>query len=380
MCSGRASAFAAALLTAVVLIGCAREAGVAPEGRDSDAVNTVPERPVSAPPEIATEVRRERAANPVFAALDRLDAALAPAMVGTDDESGWTPDVETRALAVLAFTAGGETHGHGEHRETVRSLAQSLARAQSEDGWIGPRGAAAPISHARATLALCELYGLTGSRVLEEPARRALAAVLAAEPTTDRVYPQSREDWILTATTAMVLRSALLSEVFQPSDERASAASHSLMQSLARVAHDALDQPSAATSPHTVAHALLTLVMCDPDSFGSSRAVAAAADRLSSQWPSESAGSVDVEFLYAGMNALWQFNGPPQDRWHHALHRTRKPTADWLAVRSIVAPETTAEERSSDVRRTALLAMTHAVCFRYQRRHVWPEPRQNEVR
>ncbi len=84
-------------------------------------------------------------------------------------------DVATTAEVLLAFLAGGHTHKKGPRRSVVESGLSFLRGKQGKDGAIG--AAASPehvFDHARATLALAEAYGMTGTRILRAAARPAV--------------------------------------------------------------------------------------------------------------------------------------------------------------------------------------------------------------
>ncbi len=76
------------------------------------------------------------------------------------------------ALALMPFLGAGHTHREGPWRETIRDGLAALIRAQHDDGSFGI-GKKRVYAGAIATLVLAEAYGMTGSEVLREPARRA---------------------------------------------------------------------------------------------------------------------------------------------------------------------------------------------------------------
>jgi hypothetical protein len=85
----------------------------------------------------------------------------------------------TTALAVLAWAGAGETHRSGRHRDAVRAALRALVERQGPDGFIGdPHGPYPVLNHTMATLALTELYALTGSPLVERPAQRAVDALV----------------------------------------------------------------------------------------------------------------------------------------------------------------------------------------------------------
>src|SRR5690606_14194651 len=78
--------------------------------------------------------------------------------------------------ALLAFQGAGHTHKQGAYRGVVQKGFAALLKMQDKDGNFfqqGPRHHRL-YSHAQATIAICELYGMTKDENLREPAERAL--------------------------------------------------------------------------------------------------------------------------------------------------------------------------------------------------------------
>jgi len=91
-------------------------------------------------------------------------------------------DIGLTGLALLAFLADGNTDKTGEYKETVKRGIEYLLKSQTEDGQIGDRkGDSWIYNHAIATMALCELYGMTKNPTLAEPARKAVKYILDAQ-------------------------------------------------------------------------------------------------------------------------------------------------------------------------------------------------------
>lgn len=86
-------------------------------------------------------------------------------------------DLAPTGLALLAFLGAGESHtGQGKYAATVRGGLASVLNHQREDG--GFAGASTMYTHAIATVALCEAYGLSADAKLEKPARKALDYII----------------------------------------------------------------------------------------------------------------------------------------------------------------------------------------------------------
>lgn len=117
------------------------------------------------------------------------------------------------AMALLALQGAGQTHQAGEHQAVVARGWKRLLAAQQRDGTFDVGGLPAQhelYSHAQATIALCELYGMTRDPELTEPAERALAYCLAAQGPNGgwRYEPGKDGDMSVTGWYMMALKSA----------------------------------------------------------------------------------------------------------------------------------------------------------------------------
>ncbi len=93
-------------------------------------------------------------------------------------------DAGLTALAILAFTADGQTHRFGPDRRALAKAVAWLLRQQSTDGSIGVlrgRHDETIYNHALATQALCELAAMSPDDVVRAAARRAVAFCLALQ-------------------------------------------------------------------------------------------------------------------------------------------------------------------------------------------------------
>jgi hypothetical protein len=116
------------------------------------------------------------------------------------------------ALALLAFQGAGNTHKEGRHRAAVARGVKALVAQQLPAGNfdISPVPQHHSLySHAQATIALCELYGMTKDPTYEMPARRAVSyAVSAQGPDGGWRYEPGREgDMSVTGWFVMALKS-----------------------------------------------------------------------------------------------------------------------------------------------------------------------------
>lgn len=93
-------------------------------------------------------------------------------------------DVGVTGLATLAFLGAGHHHGAGPRADGVRAALRWLVAQQSADGCLAPRKGKFLYSHAIATAALCQAYGLCRTPALKEPARLAVEFLVSAQALT----------------------------------------------------------------------------------------------------------------------------------------------------------------------------------------------------
>lgn len=125
------------------------------------------------------------------------------------------------AMAMLAFQGDGHTHQTGEHNEVMKKALKALVAMQDEEGnfWQGEREHDWLYSHAQATIAICELYGMTKDPAVKEPAQRAVNYLIGAQHELGgwRYRPRSDSDTSVTGWAVMALQSALMAGLDVPS-------------------------------------------------------------------------------------------------------------------------------------------------------------------
>jgi len=84
-------------------------------------------------------------------------------------------------LALLAYLGAGYTHQSGKYKKTVADAIKYLKRIQDPEGCFGTQTGHFMYSHAIATLALCEAYGVTSSPLLRRSAEHGVAFLLKAQ-------------------------------------------------------------------------------------------------------------------------------------------------------------------------------------------------------
>ena len=137
------------------------------------------------------------------------------------DGSSYENQVAATAMALLAFQGAGNTPRDGKHRAIVHRGWKALLAAQQPDGHfeVGTMPSRQGLySHGQATVALCELYGMTQEKQYSEPAQRAVAYAVAAQgPGGGWRYEPGRDgDMSVTGWFMMALKSAEMAYVPVP--------------------------------------------------------------------------------------------------------------------------------------------------------------------
>jgi hypothetical protein len=134
-------------------------------------------------------------------------------------------DTGATALALLAFQGAGYNHREHKYANVVRGGVDYLLKNQKEDGDLflpqdeQSNQAVWMYSHALATLAMCEAYGMTQDPGLREPAQRAMDFCIAAQHPERggwRYLPQYGSDTSVTGWMMMALKSGDLAGLETP--------------------------------------------------------------------------------------------------------------------------------------------------------------------
>ena len=126
------------------------------------------------------------------------------------------------AMALLAFQGAGNTTREGRYRKVVDRAWKALVKAQRDDGRFDVHPPLpthhALYSHAQATIAACELLGMTRAEAHAEPARRALAYAVAAQGPNGgwRYEPGHVGDMSVTGWFMMALKSGEMAGLAVP--------------------------------------------------------------------------------------------------------------------------------------------------------------------
>ena len=128
--------------------------------------------------------------------------------------------VAATAMALLAFQGAGHTTAAGKYRKQVQNGWRALLAAQDRDGnfYRGSLNEERSYSQGLATIAVCEIYGMTKSRTFRGPAQKAVDyAVKTQAPEGGwRYIPGVDSDTSVTGWYVMGLQSARMAGLEVP--------------------------------------------------------------------------------------------------------------------------------------------------------------------
>ena len=126
------------------------------------------------------------------------------------------------AMALLAFQGAGNTHRAGKYQRNVARGMEAMLRMQDDDGNFfqeGPRNHRL-YSQAMASIAICELYGMTKDPKLRAPAQKTVDYAARIQTTALggwRYDPRLDADTSVTGWFVMALQSGLMGGLIVPS-------------------------------------------------------------------------------------------------------------------------------------------------------------------
>jgi hypothetical protein len=131
--------------------------------------------------------------------------------------------VAATSMALLAFQGAGNTHRSGEFSRNVSRAWAAMLRLQDKDGKFFQEGEGAAhhrlYTQAQATIAICELYGMTKDDQYRKPAQLALDYCIKAQSPEGgwRYEPRQDSDTSVTGWFVMALQSAMMAGLEVPS-------------------------------------------------------------------------------------------------------------------------------------------------------------------
>ncbi|MEL7336189.1 MAG: prenyltransferase/squalene oxidase repeat-containing protein, partial [Planctomycetota bacterium] len=135
-------------------------------------------------------------------------------LIGPYDHGGITENkIAATAMAMLAFQGDGNTHMAGPYKEEVRKAVRWLVRQQGREGFFNSRPSSShehAYAQAQATIAISELYSMTGDSWLRPYVIRSIEYALAAQSRQGgwRYQPRTDSDLSVTGWYVMGLKSS----------------------------------------------------------------------------------------------------------------------------------------------------------------------------
>lgn len=236
--------------------------------------------------------------------------------------AGTRADSAMTGLALLAFLGSGHTHLEGPYREDIRRGLEYLMQTQAADGNLGGQAATFEFmySHAMATCALSEAYGLTRDRRLREAVSRAVAYTAAAQDPKGggwRYKPGDPGDTSQLGWQLMALKSADLAGI--PMSESTRQGIIRYLQSVSsgqyggRASYRPGEQPTRPmTAEALVCWQFLGLAREHP-------ACNEAGDFLLGELPGE--GQSNLYYWYYATLGMYQLQGMHWQHWNDAIRK-----------------------------------------------------------
>ncbi|MCB9833022.1 MAG: terpene cyclase/mutase family protein [Planctomycetes bacterium] len=255
-----------------------------------------------------------------------------------DGKGGALYDVGVSGLALLCFLGAGETQRSGPFKDTVARGLRWLKSQQDAEGCFGSRSVSNfAYSHAIATLAMVEAWGMTRSAYLEKSARQGVAFIEQCQnPYKAWRYKEAdgQNDTSVTGWMVMALKSAKMAGI--EFDERRLAWALDFIEEMT-------DEESGRTgylragevpvreagmegefpgseSESLTAVAVLSRIFGGQDP-AENRMVKLGAELLSKKLPvwDRARGSIDMYYWYYGTLAMFQVGGEHWRRWNAAM-------------------------------------------------------------
>ena len=254
--------------------------------------------------------------------LDTRGAPIKDGIPGSRADAGVT------ALAVLAFLGANYTHERGEYQQEVASALRWMVENQQADGFLGANAThyARMYSHAMATYAMAEAYGMRESPTQESPLRlplqKAVDYILNQQNETDggwRYQKGQTSDMSIFGWNLMALKSAELAGIEVPSRAKdlmiKFLQDRSMGERNGLAAYHIQIAGQETPTPTMTAEALFCKQMLGMlrDNPASEEAV----EFLAKHRPTRT--EYDVYYWYYGTLAMFQYGGVSFQKWYSPL-------------------------------------------------------------
>jgi hypothetical protein len=226
------------------------------------------------------------------------------------------------ALGLLPYLAAGQTHrSQGPYQQTINRAVVWLLRQQKPDGNLAGSAPQPMYSHALATIALCEAYGLSGDENLRSAAQKAVRFIEEAQNRTTggwRYHPGDTGDTSVVGWQIMALQSAMMAGL--PVEPAVVNKSKDWLQSVAQGDYGGLYAylPHREATPATTAIGLLCRQYLGTRS--DDPAMQEGRDYLLRNLPDDDADR-NTYYWYYGTLVLHNLLGPEWDTWNRRLRR-----------------------------------------------------------
>lgn len=292
-----------------------------------------------------------------------------------DNTGTWNSPTAATSLALLTFLAAGQTHeSRGPYKGTVHYGMYWLVRRQIRNGNFAHECELPMISHAMATIASSESYGITGDKVLGAAATAAVEFIVASQDTDTGGWGEPDEPPSLAVSVwqIMALRSAALAGLSVPEDCLKKATHY--LDSLEASDHvrfsdvQASDPSDSATARGVLARLQLSRKW-QPNRIDQDDDAAIASKFAESVrwWRAKEPFTNDATANFFATTFLHDLPGPEWDAWNRAVRRSLiesqikldAPTGSWWNPNDVQA------KLGGRLYVTAMNCLTLEVYYRY---------------
>ena len=250
-------------------------------------------------------------------------------LVGPYSEGGVSENKPAAtAMALLAFMGAGNTHKTGPYKDNVLKGIGIIKKLQDKDGFFADQAVGNQRTYAQAqcTIAICELYGMTGDADLREIAQKAIRYAEKAQSKSGgwRYQPREGEDTCVTGWYVMALISARMAGLDVDSEvlERV----HKFLDAVQRYGRSNKVDPNgeryayqtySSSTPSMTAEGMLCRLYLgwntqDPR-------IESGAEFLCSQPISTDKGRISYYYWYYATTTLHHIGGSPWKEWNDTM-------------------------------------------------------------
>ncbi len=221
------------------------------------------------------------------------------------------------AMALIALAGAGHTHRDGTYRANVQRGLNAMIAMQDADGFFSADGPERQQMYAQGqcTIALCEIYGMSGDPALKIPAQRALEFAEESQSQEGgwRYQPREDSDTSVTGWFVMALMSGRMSGL--STDSRTLKGVDRFLDSVqsdngSRYSYTDLSRPSySMTAEGLLCREYLGWTRDDPR-------LVKGCELLAEQVISENIRERSYYFWYYATQTLHHFGGGPWEKWN----------------------------------------------------------------